>query len=407
MSDETKKSSVLYSVLAASNSLPVLVIDDDRFSREICRASLVKAGYEVLTAEDGKQAFEIIREQRPQVVISDWMMPEMDGVTLCRKVKADPALEELYFIILTARDETDDLVDAFDAGADDYLPKPWNPRELLARVRAGLRTAELQSALTQRGAELSDLNNRLRGDLTVVSNMQKAMLPQTHPESDAFEFTAFYFPSAEGSFCGGDYYDFLQLDDRHLGFVIADVSGHGAPAMVTMALIRQNIHIIARNYAAPHLLLEELNRLLWDHLPTDQFATMFYAIIDNQTLEMHYASAGHNPPVLYQTDKNETAQLPHCESFPLKLVTRDVNYFSHSVQLRTGDRMVFYTDGIPECFNAANDTYGMERFEETIQKNAGEMTPGQLQNALIMDLMQFADGREADDDVTLAILGVR
>lgn len=398
------KSAALYAVLGAHDQTAV-VVDDDHFSRELCKRNLLKAGYNVIDAEDGETGLEAIRKHRPPLVISDWVMPGIDGVELCRQVKDDPDLADTHFIILTAKDETEDLVDALDAGADDFLPKPWNPRELLARARAGLRTAELQRALSARNRELRDLNERFNCDLAVVSNMQKAMLPVEIPQTEIFDFSPYYLPTASGM-CGGDYYDLVQLDDRHLGFVIADVSGHGAPAMVTMALIRQNIHIIAPRFNAPHLLLEELNRLLWDHLPTDQFATMLYGIIDVETREMHYASAGHNPPLLYRAEHRDVVGLPHCESFPLKLVTRDVNYFSHTLALRSGDRLVFYTDGIPECFNSKQETYGMERFQKVVEEHATE-SARQIEDAIVMDVMQFADGHDSEDDLTLAILAVR
>ena len=389
----------------SASELPLLVAEDEPVARALLVAHLKKAGYAVLEAENGRRALELARAADPVLVLSDWRMPEMDGTDLCREIRQDPELCHLYFVMFTSRSDTDALVEALDAGADDYIPKPWEPREMLARVRAGLRVATLQRELAERTEEVRQINQVMTREIEVLDTMQKAMLPQSIPKNPSLEFASWYFASTTSG--GGDYYDVLELDDEHQGFVIADVSGHGAPAMVAMALLRQNVHQVAPRFHQPGALLEELNRLLYDHLPTDQFATMFYAIINTKTLVCQYASAGHNPPLWFRRAAGETIRLPHCEGFPLKLVKRDVVYPSHLIQLQPGDKVVFYTDGIPECFNPMNQDYGMERFETLVHLHAATSTPMELEAAVVHDVMRFNDGQIPGDDLTLAILGVK
>lgn len=377
----------------------------DRFAHLLLGLAYESQGICVYAACDGQSAIDLVREHRPEVVVCEMCLPDMSGEALALHIRDGLRDHQAYIILLADADEPAERVriSAQDR-IDETLVVPCEPYELMHRIQSGLRIAELQKMLAQRNEEHRLLTARLNQELSVVSNIQKSLLPQVIPNIHGFEFTWFYLPSTE---CGGDYFDFHQLDDNHLGFVIADVSGHGAPAMVAMALIRQDFHIICSQFRQPHLLLEELNRMLFDHLPTDQYATMFYAIINTRTLEFQYASAGHNPPVWFRASRDAVEKLRYCEGYPLKLVTRDARYSSYSIQLNHGDKMVFYTDGIPECFNAEREIYGMERFENSIEAYAKGRTPRQLETMVVTDLMCFADNHPQEDDLTLTIIGVK
>jgi len=326
----------------------------------------------------------------------------MDGLELCRRIKDDATLNRTYIVIVTSKERREDMNSALESGADDFLKKPWDNAELLARVRAGIRIEELERCLAMRNEDFGRVTERLNQEMQVVSDIQKAMLPLDIPQVSALDFTAYYLPSSES---GGDYYDVVQLDEHHLGIVIADVSGHGAPAMVTMALIRLNFHHIVDRFHEPHLLLEEMNRLLYDDLPTDQFATMFYAMVDTRDMSCRYASAGHNPPIRYHAASGETKTIQHCEGFPLKLVTRDATYATKTMQFEAGDRLVLYTDGIPESFNAERADYGMKRFTDVVRRSGAKGSLTRLKNEIVADVMAFCDGQLPEDDLTLAIGG--
>lgn len=139
----------------------ILVVDDDKEIVRIVRAYLEKAGYSVLTANDGETALHIIRSDRPDLVVLDLMMPNRDGWSVARLVRADEAIAKTPIVMLTARVETDDKILGLDIGADDYIPKPFNPNEVVARVRAVLRRTldgPNQPHLLQLGSLLVDID---------------------------------------------------------------------------------------------------------------------------------------------------------------------------------------------------------------------------------------------------------
>ena len=137
--------------------MKVLVADDDAVSRRLTEAALQGAGHEVLTAENGRQAWEALQQGRYDIAVLDWMMPETDGVELCQRIRRRAPEGYLYLVLLTAKGQRDDVVTGLDAGADDYLVKPFDAEELRARVRAGGRIVELERRLLQANERLGML----------------------------------------------------------------------------------------------------------------------------------------------------------------------------------------------------------------------------------------------------------
>ncbi|MBT4497183.1 MAG: response regulator transcription factor [Gemmatimonadetes bacterium] len=137
--------------------MQILIAEDEAASRLVLEKTLKSWDYDVVSTVDGNEAWEVLRgEDSPQLAILDWMMPNMDGVEVCRLVRSEPSLQNLYLIMLTALDTADNIVEALDAGANDYIAKPFDRKELQARIRVGVRVVELQNALAQRVRELED-----------------------------------------------------------------------------------------------------------------------------------------------------------------------------------------------------------------------------------------------------------
>jgi len=167
--------------------MKVLIAEDDPVSRKILESILVKWGYEVISTRDGNEAWERLKAlDAPQLAILDWMMPGMDGVEVCRKVSQKGSSEPTYIVLLTARDSKDDIVKGFDAGADDYVTKPFDHRELQARIRVGQRVVELQKALMNRLRELEEALSKvkqLQGLLPICSHCKKIRNDQNYWEN--------------------------------------------------------------------------------------------------------------------------------------------------------------------------------------------------------------------------------
>ncbi|MEM8884827.1 MAG: diguanylate cyclase [Planctomycetota bacterium] len=150
--------------------------EDDRFYRRILQKRLEAAGHDVVVTTNGVEAWDIIEESRPEVLLSDWMMPKMDGYELCRRVKDTPMLQSVYCVLLTAKDRVEDKVSALDGGADDYLVKPCDDKELLARVRTGLRVSRLHRRLedVSRRDGLTELYNRRSYDERLFEEISRS-----------------------------------------------------------------------------------------------------------------------------------------------------------------------------------------------------------------------------------------
>jgi sigma-B regulation protein RsbU (phosphoserine phosphatase) len=385
---------------AEAPSPSILIVEDDPTTRKLLRRQLMIAGYEAEVAENGLQAWSIVGELKPDIIISDWMMPEMDGRTLCQNIKADPALSFIYFILLSAKDLREDRITGLDSGADEYLIKPCHVTEVLARVRAAQRIITLRKELTAKNQALESAMHRIHRELNTMSAIQRSLLPQKLPRFPGYAFAAWYQPSAE---CSGDYYDVFDLGAGRIGLIMADVSGHGTPAMVAMALARSLMHHLAPSASGPADLLMRANRLLYDHLPTSQYLTAFYAICETATGRLRYSSAGHNPPLMLHANSGTADYLEHCEGFPLKLVTPDAEYEDHEVSLESGDTLLLYTDGIPEATNAAGDPFGPGQLAKTAA-GASSGSPEELIETLRVRLDGFIEETPLDDDVTALAL---
>lgn len=379
----------------------VLIVEDDEMARRILERRLAKCGYTVETADNGKAGLEKAAAFLPDVILSDWMMPEMDGPEFCARIKSTPELATSFFILLTAKDSYEDKVAALDIGADEYLVKPCEASELMARVRAAERVVTLQRSLAEKNAALEAAMKRINHELEVTSQIQRALLPGSLLSVPGYEFASYYRPSTE---CSGDYYDLIELPGGKFGMIIADVSGHGTPAMVAMALVRSLVHLIAHQAESAASLLSQINRILFEHLPTRQFVTCFYAVCDIETGVVQYSSAGHNPPLLFNRKSGTTLFLPNCEGFPLKLVTPKAAYQNHTLQLEPGDLLLMYTDGIPETSNSTDDQFDDYRISRSAL-NAADPSPEGIIESIMTALVDFAQGCPLHDDVSMLLVG--
>ncbi|HBF33550.1 TPA: hypothetical protein DDW35_03195 [Candidatus Sumerlaeota bacterium] len=390
-----------YSLANEAGSQTVLVVARSPQSRIVWIQQAHHAGHATREASSLQGAVEALRSSVPDLVVCGSDLPNGGARELCRYIKDDGQLGHTYVVLLADSDQGDTAWGRLERDTEDeaalVLPASLSARELVAHLRAGLRIAALRR-------HAQELRHHIQTELDSVWDLQKKFLPQTFRIPDTLDFTAFYLPCTES---GGDYYDLIPLkNDGRLVIVIADVCGHGAPAMVAMALLRQNVHQNAQRFAQPGELLEELNRLLYDHLPTHQYATMHCAFLNLSTLECAYASAGHPAPFWFRPGRGVQA-LEGCAGFPLKLVRRDASYDTHVIQLQPGDKMVYYTDGIPELFSEDEIPYGEERLAKIIEDHGATDSVGQLESRITSDLMEYAGRPNADDDITLAILAVK
>jgi len=248
--------------------------------------------------------------------------------------------------------------------------------------------------------ELRRSNESLENEMRVVADIQRSLLPAKLPEIDGIDLAAFYQTSRNA---GGDYYDFFELPGGKLGILIADVSGHGTPAAVMMAVTHSIAHTRDGPPEPPHLLLEFINqRLCARYTNNGTFVTAFYAIYDPAARSLFYCSAGHNPPLV--CGKGPARELTGSRCLPLGIIA-DETYTSDTTTLDPGDTLVIYTDGFVEARKPnSSDLWGVERLIQTMAEcESSQATVDRIVHAV----NQFTDGAPPTDDRTLVVAKVR
>ena len=199
----------------------------------------------------------------------------------------------------------------------------------------------------------------------------------------------------------GDFYDFIELPDGRVGLVMADVSGKGVPAAFFMAVSLTNLRELAVHHTDPSACLTHTNDLLCAQNPMELFVTVFYCIFDPASGRLDYANAGHSAPLLRRED-GSVEELRGLGGVMLG-VRQGVTYLNHTVELRRGDRLVLYTDGVTEAFNESNEPYGQQRLIAEIQGH-GDGPAGALVERICRSVSNFAGAAAQSDDITLSVL---
>jgi signal transduction histidine kinase/FixJ family two-component response regulator len=359
----------------------VLVADDNPDMRRYV-AGLLADAYDVVTAEDGSAALEAARSIRPDVVLSDVMMPNLDGFGLLRALRADAATAATPVILLTARAGEDSAVEGLEAGADDYLVKPFSAIELLARVRSNLELERSRRA----GA---------RREHDIAVELQERLAPNRSLRSPLFEIATYYQPGVLGTQVGGDWFDAIDLGRARTAFVVGDVMGKGIRAAATMGQLRSVIRAYAGLDLSPADLLEAVDARVRE-LGTDQIASCVYAVVDSRSLSLEFANAGHLPPLLVRAGTVERLAAP----LGPPLGAGPVAFRQRDLPLEPASTLVLYTDGLVET-RAGDTDERIERAGEIARRWTGKLDD--LPAALVSELCPSG----SSDDVAILVARVR
>jgi len=248
-------------------------------------------------------------------------------------------------------------------------------------------------------AELKRAYEVVERELRVVADIQRSLLPKTIPPIPTLDIAAFYQTS---QWAGGDYYDFFPLPDGKWGILIADVSGHGTPAAVLMAVTHSLAHGFPGPHDPPSALLTKVNQQLSTLYTanSEAFVTAFYGIYDPRTRRLSYSSAGHNPPRLRRCSESSIESLEHAQRLPLGLVADEV-YEDSTLILRPGDRLAFYTDGITEAISTEGQMFGIDRLDNILSRCGLHETAQELVDDIVNGVKAFTLGEPPADDQTL------
>lgn len=369
----------------------ILLVDDEPANLQILMETLQNLGCKLLVAKNGESALSISKKASPDLVLLDIMMPGIDGFEVCRRLKLNATTADTPVIFLSSLSDITDKVKGFQSGAVDYITKPFQAEEVMARVNTHLTIHRL-------GRQLQQQKNQLERELKIVSRLQLELLPETLPEIGGITMGVHYRTSL---YSGGDYYDFVRLGDGRWGLLLADAEGHGAPAAVMMAMTCTLFRSFPKEPVDPAEVLTFLNRHLRQAYGAS-FVTAIYAVFDPVEKTLTTARAGHPLPMVYRASDLKVREWQCPGVLPLGIEGYGQVPVA-TLRLQSGDRLLLYTDGVTERFNPDEMTYGEDRLLRQFEVATGR-EPNGLIEQIIEDLERFAQGRPADDDQALLLL---
>lgn len=426
MASIMKRNSTLESQARDTGEEPLrlLIVEDCKAEQVRLEAMLCQLGYDVVTAETGLQGLDVLSKESISIVLSDWRMPGMSGIDLCRKVRSSPELGKPYFILVTACDNKCDLIAGMDAGADDFVTKPFNAEELRVRVQAGKRIILLRREAERRTDELqmslkreADAALKIQRDLRTASRMQRELLPNPQYTIPGLSIAQLYQPLET---VAGDSFNYYTLDHRTLAFFQCDVVGHGiASAMVSFALTRylspdsgmllqrtpSQLRGVAHfscgsHITAPEDVVAALNKRFLEKGDDAQSFTMIYGVLDIETGRGRLCQAGHPYPLILNA-KGQSTELGS-GGFPVGMLV-DANYHGVDFHLEKGDRLVLYSDGISECHNSDGVAFNSKRLTTLLAKDI-ESTLDEQVSGLTQHLQAWRSETTLEDDVSLLVI---
>ncbi len=390
----------------------ILVVDDAANIRLGLTTLLKKWGYQVAAAANGREAWELLEREPMQFLITDWMMPEMDGLELVTRVRQANWDRYVYIIVLTSMDDSEALVQGMQAGADDYLVKPFKRDELDVRIKAGQRILQLEKELEKKNQDLTKANgklslalNTIEADLGAAATMQRDLIPAPQDALGGLNFRWLFEPSA---FVGGDTLNYLQLDDERVLFYNLDVAGHGVPsALVSVMLSKILTPDACRemvNYDAssdiellPHLLVSALNEKFQVGFDDGKYFTIALGLYNRRSGVTHLCQAGHPHPLVL--NRQGKARFVGDGGMPVGLFLPG-DFESFQIEFQAGDMLFLHSDGITECENPGGEQFGPERLCALLEEFAGN-TMDDILASIDRRVREWSEGREFGDDLSL------
>jgi phosphoserine phosphatase RsbU/P len=374
----------------------VLVVDDAPSNIQVVN-SILKDTYNVRIATNGERALALAKvAPPPDLILLDVMMPGMDGYEVCTHLKTDPGTKDIPVIFLTGQTETADETRGFEVGAVDYIHKPFSAAVVQARVQTHLMLRGIREQLAQQLLTIQK-------ELETARQIQLSILPREFPKIEGLDIAARYIPMTS---VAGDFYDFIVVDDRHIGVLVADVSGHGMPAALIASMLKIALAAQAHNAASPAEVLLGLNRALCGKFQ-HHYVTAAYVYVDMVKRTITYAGAGH-PPLLMWSESGEGVR-DILENGLFLGTFEAAAYADVERPLAVGDWCLLYTDGIPETVDAAEVQYGDERFRQFLGSEPFA-SADLLADRLMDDLARWSTrglGEDLDDDITMIALHVK
>ncbi|MDQ6759254.1 MAG: SpoIIE family protein phosphatase [Acidobacteriota bacterium] len=378
--------------------MSILIVDDEadleNLVRQKFRRHIASGELEFVFALNGEQALEKLEADHAlDIVVSDINMPVMDGLTLLSNLVSYS--RPLKTIMVSAYDDMPNIRTAMNRGAYDFLTKPIDFTDLettLERTRRELETIRA-------GRQAREHLTLLHSELEIAMRIQQSILPETITGHKGFEISASMLPARQVS---GDFYDFFLIDANRLGVCIGDVSGKGIPAALFMAVSRTLLRATALHGAPPKDCLAHVNDVLLRQSKGELFVTLFYAIVDLRTGDLHFSAGGQTAPCLLTGD-SQLDYLREPRGFMLGLFD-DAQFTAGHAKLNPGDVLILYTDGVTEAEDERSMFYTEARLTAALT-GMNQAPAQQIVTKVVSDVNKFTSGNPQTDDIT--VLAVR
>lgn len=366
----------------------ILLVEDEVNVAKLFDYNLTKNGFLCRVAKNGKEGFEAAQEFLPDLIISDIMMPEMDGYEFRKLVLNHPALKSLPFVFLTAKGTEEDILTGYDLGIEEYIIKTSSPKIVIAKINAILKSYDKGKSIAV--SEISEASN----------TMGTKVVPESFPEFEGFDIRHWHLPF-EGV-PGGDFIDYIELDDNNLIIVLGDVMGKKWNAWyfayAYAGYVRSAVRLVLQNSGeySPATILKSINEAVYnDERISEVFTTLSIIILNRENKKLSYAGAGDLPLLYKQADSRKTEQI--IADGLLLGFAKDSSYGQIDINFKKDDMFFLVTDGITETENAAQEQFGLENLESVINKIPIDANPVETIKKSISNFCQNKFG----DDVSL------
>jgi sigma-B regulation protein RsbU (phosphoserine phosphatase) len=386
----------------------ILLVDDDDIARRSLAGRLKRLGYAVIEAANGNAGLAAIHAHRPDLVILDWMMPGLDGPSVCEAIRQDPTLKSMQVILMTAHDRPDQIAEGLSRGADDFLSKAASKQEVLARVQSNLRASALVREIERTRDDLNRSNQlltakqaQLECELQSAAEFVRSQLPPAGSPASGLRMGWAYQPSLT---LGGDLFHVSQWAPETLGLYILDASGHGVAAalraIALMSFLREeNLAKVVGTYD-PGAIVTEANRR-FPLTNEGEYFTVWVGRIHLPSRSLLYAAAGHGGALLQSAG---SSQWLTASSLPLGFDAEN-EFRSSYTQLHEDDRLFLFSDGIYEAPASSGELWGRQRLQATLDALRTSSIERCIQETMA-NARRWLGGEIFPDDVALVGLEI-
>lgn len=371
----------------------ILLVDDTPDNLRLLSRILAERSYHVRAVTNGRRALETAQLSPPDLILLDIRMPGMDGFEVCVAFKENEKTQDIPVIFISALDDVADKVKAFDVGGVDYITKPFQYEEVVARVETHLALRRLQRVL-----EWS--NQKMTRELALAGEVQASFLPNKMPEIDGWQFSVTLQPARETS---GDFYDMFTLPDGRLGILVADVVDKGVCAALFMSLSYALFRTHVQQFPGePERVFDAMNDHILHDTNADQFVTAFYGILDPQSGVMIYSNAGHPPALIAGVGYGRRARWLAKTGMPLGILP-DNSWQRREVLIAPQDVLFLFTDGLIDAEENPDSAFGLENLVSSVETKL-DGTAVAIKEGVLTDVRQFIGDRPLFDDLLLFVI---